>query len=137
MLSPSILTNVPFYGRLHDLGCATGHHPFLMLRPFTSLVLMQLDLFRYWQGTTAYENEVYLLPKQFDVEVTSCRFSTRYGALPSLFGDRQFLEVSSLKALSRWARLLWPLADSAGSKVYGLFEGGDNRCMMKEYTCSF
>ena len=51
----------------------------------------------------AYENEIYLLPKQFDVEVTSCRFSTRYGALQSLFGDRQFLEVSSLKALSRLA----------------------------------
>ena len=65
MLSPSILTNVPFYGRLHDLGCATGHHPFLMWRPVTNPVLVHLDLFWYWQGTTAYENEVCLWPKRF------------------------------------------------------------------------
>ena len=66
MLSPSILTNVPFYCRRHDLGCATGRLPFLILRPFVSLVFMQLDLFTCWQGTTAYENEIYLLPKLAD-----------------------------------------------------------------------
>ena len=35
--------------------------------------------------TSAYKNEVYLLPKQLDVKVTSYTFSTRYGALASSF----------------------------------------------------
>ena len=82
--------------------CATGHHPILMWRPVTNLVLMLFDLFRYWQETTAYENEVYLLPTTGSkFKVTSCTFSTRYGASPSLFRDGQFLEVSRLRALSR------------------------------------
>ena len=71
---------VPPYGRVHNLGCATGHHPFLMSCSSTNLVLVGLDLFGYWQETSAYRNEVYLLPKQLDVKVTSYTFSTRHGA---------------------------------------------------------
>ena len=71
---------MPPYGRVHNLGCATGHHPFLMSCSSTNLVLVGLDLFGYWPETSAYRNEVYLLPKQLDVKVTSYTFSTRHGA---------------------------------------------------------
>ena len=89
---------------------------------------VQLDLFRYWRETTAYENEVYVLPKQFDVKVTSCAFPTRYGAPASLIRDRQFLEVSSLRALSRVGTAVVAVDRSCRFQVYGPFEGGDYRC---------
>ena len=40
--------------------------PYLILCSFTNQVLAQLDLLRYWKGTTAYKNDVYLLPKHLD-----------------------------------------------------------------------
>ena len=49
-----------------NLVCATGHFSLLMLCSFTNQVLAQVDLFRYWKGTTAYKNDVYLWPKQLD-----------------------------------------------------------------------
>ena len=89
---------------LHNLGCATGHHPFFMPRPSTNLVLVHSDLSRYFKETTACKNEVFLFQKQLDVKVTSCTFTTRYrayrlcsgtGSFQRCQGERSF-KVSSL-----------------------------------------
>jgi adenosylhomocysteinase len=53
-------------GRLVNLGCATGHPSFVMSNSFTNQVLAQLEL---WQNHSAYNNEVYTLPKHLDEEV--------------------------------------------------------------------
>merc|ERR1712125_258724 len=58
-------------GRLLNLGCATGHPSFVMSCSFTNQVLAQLDLLRNWQGSKAYKNDVYLLPKALDEKVAS------------------------------------------------------------------
>ena len=48
-------------------GCATAGHPaFEMLCSFTNQVLAQLDLLRYWKGTSACKNDVDLLLKHLD-----------------------------------------------------------------------
>ena len=51
-------------GRLVNLGCATGHPPFVMSNSFTNQVMAQLDL---WQHD--YKVGVYNLPKHLDEEV--------------------------------------------------------------------
>jgi len=51
-------------GRLVNLGCATGHHSFVMSNSFTNQVMAQLDL---WQHD--YKVGVYNLPKHLDEEV--------------------------------------------------------------------
>ena len=51
-------------GRLVNLGCATGHAPFVMSNSFTNQTLAQLDL---WQKD--YKPGVYCLPKYLDEEV--------------------------------------------------------------------
>jgi len=56
-------------GRLLNLGCATGHPSFVMSCSFTNQVLAQLDLLKNWKETKAYENKVYLLPKDLDEKV--------------------------------------------------------------------
>merc|ERR1712086_394702 len=56
-------------GRLLNLGCATGHPSFVMSCSFTNQTLAQLDLLGNWKGTTRYENQVYLLPKDLDEKV--------------------------------------------------------------------
>merc|ERR1712144_10649 len=56
-------------GRLCNLGCATGHPSFVMSCSFTNQVLAQLDILKNWQGSKAYKNEVYLLPKELDEKV--------------------------------------------------------------------
>ncbi|WP_027420126.1 adenosylhomocysteinase [Crocinitomix catalasitica] len=53
-------------GRLVNLGCATGHPSFVMSNSFTNQVLAQLEL---WNNTSAYKNEVYMLPKHLDEKV--------------------------------------------------------------------
>jgi adenosylhomocysteinase len=53
-------------GRLLNLGCATGHPSFVMSASFTNQVLAQIEL---WANADAYENKVYMLPKQLDEEV--------------------------------------------------------------------
>ena len=53
-------------GRLVNLGCATGHPSFVMSNSFTNQTLAQLEL---WTNTAAYENKVYVLPKQLDEKV--------------------------------------------------------------------
>merc|ERR1712137_311104 len=56
-------------GRLLNLGCATGHPSFVMSCSFTNQVLAQLDILKNWQGSKAYKNQVYLLPKELDEKV--------------------------------------------------------------------
>merc|ERR1712244_177658 len=58
-------------GRLVNLGCATGHPPFVMSCSFTNQVLAQLDILKNWKETKAYKNDVYLLPKALDEKVAS------------------------------------------------------------------
>jgi adenosylhomocysteinase len=53
-------------GRLVNLGCATGHPSFVMSNSFTNQTLAQIEL---WTNTDAYENKVYVLPKQLDEKV--------------------------------------------------------------------
>jgi adenosylhomocysteinase len=53
-------------GRLLNLGNATGHPSFVMSASFTNQVLAQIEL---WTNRSAYENEVYILPKHLDEKV--------------------------------------------------------------------
>jgi adenosylhomocysteinase len=53
-------------GRLLNLGCATGHPSFVMSASFTNQVLAQIEL---KQNRSAYDNQVYVLPKHLDEEV--------------------------------------------------------------------
>jgi adenosylhomocysteinase len=53
-------------GRLVNLGNATGHPSFVMSSSFTNQVLAQIEL---WANATAYQNEVYVLPKHLDEKV--------------------------------------------------------------------
>jgi adenosylhomocysteinase len=53
-------------GRLVNLGCATGHPSFVMSASFTNQVLAQIELFTNAQ---AYNNKVYVLPKNLDEKV--------------------------------------------------------------------
>jgi adenosylhomocysteinase len=52
-------------GRLVNLGCATGHPSFVMSNSFTNQTLAQIEL---WKNS-AYNNEVYMLPKHLDEKV--------------------------------------------------------------------
>ncbi len=53
-------------GRLLNLGCATGHPSFVMSASFTNQVLAQIELH---ENGSAYEKQVYVLPKKLDEEV--------------------------------------------------------------------
>jgi len=53
-------------GRLVNLGCATGHPSFVMSNSFTNQTLAQIEL---WTNSSAYKNEVYMLPKHLDEKV--------------------------------------------------------------------
>ncbi len=53
-------------GRLVNLGCATGHPSFVMSASFTNQVMAQIEL--YGNGS-AYQRQVYVLPKALDEKV--------------------------------------------------------------------
>jgi adenosylhomocysteinase len=53
-------------GRLVNLGCATGHPSFVMSASFTNQVLAQIEL---WTNASAYDRQVYVLPKHLDEKV--------------------------------------------------------------------
>ena len=55
-------------GRLVNLGCATGHPSFVMSNSFTNQTLAQIEL---WTNASAYENDVYMLPKHLDEKVAA------------------------------------------------------------------
>ena len=63
-------------GRLVNLGCATGHPSFVMSASFTNQVLAQIEL--YTQAT-AYQAQVYVLPKHLDEKVARLHLN-RIGA---------------------------------------------------------
>nr|WP_221240555.1 adenosylhomocysteinase [Sphingobium boeckii] len=53
-------------GRLVNLGNATGHPSFVMSSSFTNQVLAQIEL---WGNSSAYGNDVFVLPKHLDEKV--------------------------------------------------------------------
>ena len=53
-------------GRLVNLGNATGHPSFVMSASFTNQTLAQIEL---WTNGSAYDKQVYTLPKQLDEKV--------------------------------------------------------------------
>ncbi len=53
-------------GRLVNLGCAMGHPSFVMSNSFSNQTLAQIEL---WTNSSAYENQVYVLPKHLDEKV--------------------------------------------------------------------
>ncbi|MET3036170.1 adenosylhomocysteinase [Chryseobacterium sp. NRRL B-14859] len=55
-------------GRLVNLGCATGHPSFVMSNSFSNQTLAQIEL---WNNSSAYKNEVYMLPKHLDEKVAA------------------------------------------------------------------
>lgn len=55
-------------GRLVNLGCATGHPSFVMSNSFSNQTLAQIEL---WTNSSAYKNEVYMLPKHLDEKVAA------------------------------------------------------------------
>merc|ERR1712000_119038 len=71
-------------GRLLNLGCATGHPSFVMSCSFTNQALAQLDLLKNWKETKAYENKVYLLPKELDEKVASLHLPALGASLTKL-----------------------------------------------------
>jgi adenosylhomocysteinase len=55
-------------GRLVNLGNATGHPSFVMSASFTNQTLAQIEL---WTNKSAYQNQVYTLPKHLDEKVAA------------------------------------------------------------------
>ena len=81
----------------------------LMLCSFTNQVLAQLDLLRCWKESTAYKNDLHLLPTQLNEKVPNLHLPahggahcTRCGAHCPILRNRRFLfvQVSRLKALA-------------------------------------
>ena len=74
-------------GRLVNLGCATGHPSFVMSNSFTNQTLAQMEL---WQkrGTDAYQNDVYVLPKQLDEKVARLHLAKIGVELEELSSDQ-------------------------------------------------
>ena len=72
-------------GRLVNLGCATGHPSFVMSNSFTNQTLAQLEL---WNNTSAYENDVYMLPKHLDEKVAKLHLAKVGAELTELRADQ-------------------------------------------------
>ncbi|MFK7032385.1 adenosylhomocysteinase [Flavobacterium oreochromis] len=68
-------------GRLVNLGCATGHPSFVMSNSFSNQTLAQIEL---WTNSTAYKNEVYMLPKHLDEKVAALHLTKLGVELESL-----------------------------------------------------
>ena len=72
-------------GRLVNLGCATGHPSFVMSNSFTNQTLAQIEL---WTNSTAYNNEVYMLPKHLDEKVAMLHLAKLGVELETLRNDQ-------------------------------------------------
>ena len=72
-------------GRLVNLGCATGHPSFVMSNSFTNQTLAQLEL---WRNASAYENDVYMLPKHLDEKVAKLHLAKVGAELTELRPDQ-------------------------------------------------
>ncbi|MFK5986715.1 MAG: adenosylhomocysteinase [Pseudomonadota bacterium] len=72
-------------GRLVNLGCATGHPSFVMSASFTNQVMAQIE---FYTNAEAYENKVYILPKQLDEKVARLHL-TKIGANLTTLSQQQ------------------------------------------------
>lgn len=72
-------------GRLVNLGCATGHPSFVMSNSFTNQTLAQIEL---WTNSSAYNNEVYMLPKHLDEKVAALHLEKLGVELETLRDDQ-------------------------------------------------
>ncbi|MFK7050689.1 adenosylhomocysteinase [Flavobacterium columnare] len=72
-------------GRLVNLGCATGHPSFVMSNSFSNQTLAQIEL---WTNSTAYKNEVYMLPKHLDEKVAALHLTKLGVELETLSNDQ-------------------------------------------------
>ena len=72
-------------GRLVNLGCATGHPSFVMSNSFTNQTLAQIEL---WKNSSAYENDVYMLPKHLDEKVAKLHLAKVGAELTELRPDQ-------------------------------------------------
>jgi adenosylhomocysteinase len=72
-------------GRLLNLGNATGHPSFVMSASFSNQVLAQIELFT--KGD-AYQNEVYVLPKQLDEKVARLHLAKLGAKLTELSNEQ-------------------------------------------------
>jgi len=72
-------------GRLLNLGCATGHPSFVMSASFTNQTMAQIELFT---NAAAYENKVYVLPKQLDEKVARLHLDKLGVKLTTLSGKQ-------------------------------------------------
>ena len=72
-------------GRLVNLGCSTGHPSFVMSNSFTNQTLAQIEL---WNNASAYENDVYMLPKHLDEKVAMLHLAKVGAELTELRPDQ-------------------------------------------------
>jgi adenosylhomocysteinase len=72
-------------GRLVNLGNATGHPSFVMSSSFTNQVLAQIEL---WTNGSAYQKQVYTLPKKLDEKVAMLHLAKLGAKLTKLSGEQ-------------------------------------------------
>merc|ERR1711998_205764 len=88
-------------GRLCNLGCATGHPPFVMSNSFTNQTLAQLELRKAYNEAgkdktkMKYGNKVYLLPKELDEKVAKLHLGQLGAVLTELSTEQaEYIGVS-------------------------------------------
>jgi adenosylhomocysteinase len=72
-------------GRLVNLGNAMGHPSFVMSASFTNQTLAQIEL---WTNKSAYQNQVYVLPKHLDEKVAMLHLD-KLGVKLTKLSDKQ------------------------------------------------
>jgi adenosylhomocysteinase len=72
-------------GRLVNLGNATGHPSFVMSASFTNQTLAQIEL---WTNASAYDKQVYTLPKHLDEKVAFLHLAKLGAKLTTLSGEQ-------------------------------------------------
>jgi adenosylhomocysteinase len=72
-------------GRLVNLGNATGHPSFVMSSSFANQVLAQIEL---WTNGSAYQKQVYTLPKKLDEKVAMLHLAKLGAKLTRLSTDQ-------------------------------------------------
>merc|ERR1712087_644319 len=75
-------------GRLLNLGCATGHPPFVMSCSFTNQTLAQLELWKEKDSGKYERGKVYILPKTLDEKVARLHLGA-LGAKLTVLSDEQ------------------------------------------------
>ena len=111
------------------LGFLFGYHPFVM-------VFVQLDLSSYVQGTTGYQNELYLSPRQLDVNLKTCTLPIC--AELTVFPQEQTVSggVKVESCSSKRGAVCLPLSSPASS-AHDLSLFVFLRCLTELGSCSF